>query len=147
MSNGGTLAAVSVCFSFFLSSICRLNRCAISRSFDARVASTSSRSSPLQSTSSSSCCGMSSSRRRSLITSNLFFTFRFFFILTSLPVPAKMALVSVGMSRLSVKVKSSKRSFDLKKRRCFGSLRTRFVKNCLKICLNNREYLLYFQFR
>ena len=57
---------------------------------------------------------------------------KYIFAFTSEPVPAKMAAVSVVRS-LSESVNNSRRSLDLKKRRCRGSLSTLLQRNCLKI--------------
>ena len=80
-------------------------------------------------------------RPRPFLPRSAFFFFFFAWTFTSQLVPAKMALVSVswGLSFSSDSVNSSYRSLVLKKRRCFGSFSTRFVRNCLKICLKVQE--------
>lgn len=62
------------------------------------------------------------------------------------PVPAKIALVSVLIFvSSSPSVNSSNKSLDLKNLLCFGSFKTLFVRNCLKICLQIKNYYMYIQ--
>ena len=67
----------------------------------------------------------------------------FILILMSDPVPANIALVSVLIFvSSSPSVNSSNKSLDLKNLLCFGSFKTLFVRNCLKICLQIKNYYI-----
>ena len=75
-----------------------------------------------------------------------FAAYFFILILMSDPVPANIALVSVLIFvSSSPSVNSSNKSLDLKNLLCFGSFKTLFVRNCLKICLQIKNYYMYIQ--
>ena len=73
-----------------------------------------------------------------------FAAYFFILILMSDPVPANIALVSVLIFvSSSPSVNSSNKSLDLKNLLCFGSFKTLFVRSCLKICLQIKNYYMY----